>query len=314
MPLLATVEDVHVIGGGSGAAARLLARARDAAETLRTLPESQRAQFAHENYLLRTGRYGASTIDIGRICDAAFGDEIPKVVNATDVRQYEQVIHRDRSALSPVTQQSCDIGGGETFDIGTLWISGYVDAQGAQTSRVVRDATIADIYAPSVANGPQTDTSVSWPVRGNAGGAKFGRLEYSPRKDEPKTRHTFRVSSDGTCESVVLVVSAAGTTDRLFDGFIARDRPAAIVKTETALADRTTIDLTVPDATDDRPTTHDGWCTLLARLNAGDRANLGDVIVTVSRDGSRMSATFPGQARARVQRRSIESLATALVA
>lgn len=198
-PLLATTTSEHHLHA-SGAAARLLLKASErevvGADGV-TRPEITRR------------RHGLDALTIGRICQQAYGDLIPPVLNGTDVRQYEQVIHRDRAAQAGNVSHVTDIGGGESHEIGTMWISGYVDAQGAQTSRVVRDTTVAEIFGPDAANVGQTDTHVTWLTRGTSGTMQHGRLAHEPRESDPKSRRVFRVAPDGTCERVVIVVTGA---------------------------------------------------------------------------------------------------------
>lgn len=280
-PLLAECgPDVNVIDPASAAARMLLA----ACESV----------DRHGRPIIRRGRHGLSAIDIARITDAAFtGCDLPPLLNGTEVRQFQQQIHKDRTASAATTTHTTDITGGRMVEISTLWVTDAVDARGVHTPRVVRDDTVADIYEHTAAYGPQTDTEVRWPTRGTADGWKHGRVPYAERNTDPRTRRVFRVSSDGTCERVVIVVNGHTDTETLWDGHTAVDRLPAIVKTTSALADRTTVN------TDERPTTAAAWQTLIERLAPGGRAVIGDVSVTYAAGGDRYSATAPDMPRKR---------------
>lgn len=367
LPLLAEFgPDVNVIHP-STAAARMVAAALDDGR-------------------IRRGRHGRlSVIDLEKITAAAYGDLLPPMLNGTEVRQYQQQIHRDRAAAAATTTQTCDITGGRTVEISTLYVTDAMDAQGVHTPRVVRDDTIGDIYAQNDAHGPQTDTEVRWPTRGTADGWKYGRVPYGQRTDDPRTRremywdsrpmvhtpygrmswrvvvvngHTGTVGlptvtvapvpptearmdwkrvtctpivglsygkrgamrqwhwtlpvtavthHDGTAVTDVTVAAPVPTTvDRIHDGHTVLERSPAIVRTTTALADRTTVEA------DERPTTVDAWEALITRLTPGKRATIADVTVTFAKRGDRYSATSPGIAR--VQTRTARAMAERLAA
>lgn len=182
-PLLAEIgPDVNRLDP-NGVAARLLVKALERGEIGRT-------------------RVGLSALDIDAITRAAYGDLIPPVMGTTDVRQYEQVIHRDRSASAATTTHTTDITGGRSVEISTMWVSAQTDANGHRTARVWRDDTIGEIVAPTDAYRPHTaletdvptmpyaptDTDVDWPTRGTTGVLKFGRLPHTTRATDPTTR------------------------------------------------------------------------------------------------------------------------------
>lgn len=272
---------------------------------------------------IRRGRLGISTIDLDRITREAYGDLLPPVAGSTEVRQYEQVIHKDRGARGVNTAHTCGLDGGSTVELSDLWITGYVDRYGAQTSRVVRDATIGEILAPRVAcvshtsdddelpnyipDAP-TDSKPTWQTRGTYGVTKFGRLPYDPRQSDPKPCRVFRVASDGTCERVALAVVAGADPDHVWFGHQLVTRTAPIVRTTDALEARTTI---TADDVPDLPTDEQAWAELLGALDVGKRADLGLVTVTTTAKWWRATDRRGPETRS-IARRTAQGLAHAL--
>lgn len=299
-PLLAELgPDLHHLAPSS-AAARLLVRAE-----------------------LRRKRHGFSTIDIDAITREAYGDLIPPVVGSTDVRQYEQVIHRDRSAMgtAQVTARAVGLDGGRSHHFDTLWIQGYVSPSGLPTGRVVRDDTIGSICEQSDAYAPQTATTATWPTRGTYGVTVEGRLPLERRAGEAHTLTLewrpvmagdarLNLSPYGALYRVARPVVAHADSEHIWHGHNLIDRSAPVVKTADQLAQRTTITAD----TEQLPTTRDAWANLIGRLAPGERADLGHITITLGKRGDRYSAVVRGEHPTRYQTRTAEGLALKLSA
>lgn len=313
LPLLAaSPRDSHVLHPSSAAARQLvIAAERESTE------DSRRA-----HHVIGRKRFGLSALDVLRITDATYREHgLEPLLTGTEVRQYEQVIHRDRAASSRATAHSVGLTGGRT-DITIeprLMLRPTCHADGTYSVSCGMDTTLPDCVAQAGANVPQTPSLKAWPTRGLTGDTRFGRLPLARRNSDPSTARVHAVASDGTATRVVEVVTASDDTERLFVGHRVIEREPAVVKTETARADRTTITATAGPAsatpTADRPTTERAWTRLLAKLEPGKRADLGDVTCTVNKRGDYYRATVREATGSRhLKSRTAQGLARLLAA
>lgn len=383
MPLLASSGDVHKLHPSASAARQLLlASERDATDstTRRT------------NHVIGRKRFGLSTLDVLRITDATYREHgLEPLLTGTEVRQFEQVIHRDRAAQARVTAHSVGLDGGSAVDVPTrLMLRPTTHADGSYSVSCSLDSTIGEIVAQAAANVPQTGSMKAWPTRGATGDTRFGRLPMVRRNSDPSTARVHRDDSgelvrvvevvtigadvvglptvtdapipqvaprsDWTRRTGQTVLSATGVygprgiipngvrvrhpgitsvtdhagsaitrtvfgdapvtpVERLFVGHRVVDRLPAIVKTETARDDRTTLTVEASTTADtvERPTTEQEWTKLLRKLEVGKRADLGDITCTRGTDRYRATVHTAEGSRS-LRARTAEGLAHLLAA